>query len=180
MAKTNARSSPTRLALMEATLRVAARSGIAAVTYRRVVAEAGVSLGTASYHFDDFDDMLFQSFSHFIRTVAARYQKHLHRVTNKDDLADAVLSVIAALESDDQDTVLILTLYSEAARNPVMGGLVRAWSKEVKQNLSHVVDELTVTKLELIWDGAMLQRAVFHQGLGDAEIRKLVLGVLNA
>ncbi|MBL5975071.1 MAG: TetR family transcriptional regulator [Candidatus Leucobacter sulfamidivorax] len=179
MAKTNARSAHTRVALMEATLRVAAASGIASVSYRRVVTEAGMSLGTASYHFDDFNDLLLESFAHFVKKVEKRYRKKLREVSTKDELVEAVFRVIEAMSTDEQDTVLVLTLYSEAARNPDFADLVKSWSKEVKSSLAHVVDDATATKLELIWDGALLQRAVFDHGLSDDEIRQLIRAAIT-
>lgn len=159
---------------MEATLRVAADSGIAAVSYRRVVTEAGMSLGTASYHFDDFQDLLLESFAYFVDRVSARYRDQLMAASTKDELVNAAFGVIEAMSTDEKDTVLVFTLYSEAARNPDYADLVKSWSKEVKSNIAHVVDDLTATKLELIWDGAMLQRAVFDHGLSDDELRDLI------
>jgi len=164
---------------MEATLRVAAASGIASVSYRRVVTEAGMSLGTASYHFDDFNDLLLESFAHFVKKVEKRYRKKLREVSTKDELVEAVFRVIEAMSTDEQDTVLVLTLYSEAARNPDFADLVKSWSKEVKSSLAHVVDDATATKLELIWDGALLQRAVFDHGLSDDEIRQLIRAAIT-
>lgn len=179
MTKTNMRSAQTRIALMDATLRVAAAHGISAVTYRRVVSEAGLSLGTASYHFDDFDDLLLESFSYFVEKISERYRQSLESVTTQEELVEAVLRVSESMTVDEEDTVLVLTLYSEAARNPAYAKLVKSWSKTVKQQISHMVDDLNATKIELIWDGAMLQRAVFDHGLSNEELRSMILKAIT-
>lgn len=164
---------------MEATLRVAAAQGIAAVSYRRVVTEAGMSLGTASYHFDDFNDLMLESFNHFVKKISVRYRKALKEIRTEDELVEAVLTVLGAMSVNEQDTVLVLTLYSEASRNPAFRTLVASWSREVKQQLAHVVDEPTAAKIELIWDGALLQRAVFDRGLSDDELRRMIRAVIS-
>ncbi|MFA5606638.1 MAG: TetR family transcriptional regulator [Leucobacter sp.] len=179
MAKTNVRSAQTRITLMEATLRVAAEHGIAAVSYRRVVNEAGLSLGTASYHFDDFNDLLLESFSYFVEQIAERYREPLESATTQDELVEAVLRVSTAIRQDEQDTVLLLTLYSEAARNPAYAQLVKSWSRAVKQQISHIVDEADATKVEILWVGVILQRAVFDHGLGDDELRDMIVQAIT-
>lgn len=165
---------------MEATLRVAAADGIAAVSYRRVVTEAGMSLGTASYHFDDFQDLLLESFTYFVQEVSARFGQHLHSVSGTDELVEAALHVYDAMTESEQDMVLMLTLYSEAARNPDFAKLVKEWSRDVKDDLTRHVSETTATKLELIWDGAMLQHAVFDHGLEVDDIRELIRSAILA
>jgi len=47
-----------REAIVAATVRVVAREGVAAVTHRRVAAEAGVSLSSTTWHFADKGDIL--------------------------------------------------------------------------------------------------------------------------
>ena len=47
-----------REAIVAATVRVVAREGVAAVTHRRVAAEARVSLSSTTWHFADKADIL--------------------------------------------------------------------------------------------------------------------------
>lgn len=165
---------------MEATLRVAAAHGIAAVSYRRVVTEAGMSLGAASYHFDDFDDLVLESFNHFGKKLSVRYREALTAIRSEEELVEAVLTAAGAVSANEQDTVLVLTLYSEASRNPAFKQLVSAWSREVKQQIAHVVDEPSAARVGLIWDGALLQRAVSDRGLSDDELRGMIRGALSS
>ena len=48
----------TRDAIVAATVRIVAREGVAAVTHRRVAAEAGVALSSTTWHFAKKSDIL--------------------------------------------------------------------------------------------------------------------------
>jgi TetR/AcrR family transcriptional regulator, regulator of biofilm formation and stress response len=52
------RGGRTRQALLEATLRVIERDGVAGVTHRRVTQEAGLPATSAAYHFPSINDLL--------------------------------------------------------------------------------------------------------------------------
>src|SRR6478672_3988728 len=51
-------SRQTREAIVAATVRIVAREGVAAVTHRRVAAEAGVALSSTTWHFATKADIL--------------------------------------------------------------------------------------------------------------------------
>src|SRR5215212_4547121 len=57
----SAPASDTRVRILHATLRVIAAGGIGAVSNRRVAAEAGVALGSLTYHFPSQTDLLRES-----------------------------------------------------------------------------------------------------------------------
>lgn len=70
-ARTAARPRPpaaaVRLAILDATVRIIGRAGVAAVTHRAVAAEAGVSLSSTTYHFASKDEIIGEA----LRRVAA-------------------------------------------------------------------------------------------------------------
>jgi DNA-binding transcriptional regulator YbjK len=53
-----ARGEKRRAEIIEATLRVIERDGVAGVTHRTVAAEAGVPTTSTTYHFTSLDDLL--------------------------------------------------------------------------------------------------------------------------
>jgi DNA-binding transcriptional regulator YbjK len=55
-----------RREILSAVLRVVAAGGVDAVTHRRVAAEAGVSLGSTTYHFDSRDELILEAFRFLI------------------------------------------------------------------------------------------------------------------
>lgn len=70
---------PTRQRIIGAVLRIIGQDGISAVTNRRIAKEAGVSLGSVTYHFASQHDLLREALLHFVREETRRFT----------DLADA-------------------------------------------------------------------------------------------
>jgi DNA-binding transcriptional regulator YbjK len=71
-----------REAIVAATVRIVAREGVAAVTHRRVAAEAGVSLSSTTWHFADKGDILIAA----LRWTAGREVGRISAIA--DRLAD--------------------------------------------------------------------------------------------
>ncbi|MFE3996439.1 TetR/AcrR family transcriptional regulator [Streptomyces goshikiensis] len=59
-------ASDTRQRIIDAVLRIIGQDGIAAVTNRRIAKEAGVSLGSVTYHFATQHELLRESLLHFV------------------------------------------------------------------------------------------------------------------
>ncbi|MEU5595040.1 TetR family transcriptional regulator [Streptomyces sp. NPDC020298] len=66
-------SAPTRQRIIAAVLRIIGESGIAALTNRRIAKEAGVSLGSVTYHFETQHDLLRESLLQFVREEARHF-----------------------------------------------------------------------------------------------------------
>jgi DNA-binding transcriptional regulator YbjK len=133
-----------RRSLLEAALRVIARGGVEAVTHRRVAAEAGVSHGATTYHFESRDDIILQAFRHYIRLITA------HLDAAWDDLEDedvSVRSVVAFLvdftRREFANPELVLAEYElivYAARNEALAREYRAWQRSLVGGLSAVLE----------------------------------------
>ena len=68
------RAADTRARILHATLRVIAAGGIGAVSNRRVAAEAGVALGSLTYHFPSQTDLLRESLLLYAEEEVARLE----------------------------------------------------------------------------------------------------------
>jgi DNA-binding transcriptional regulator YbjK len=133
-----------RRKLLEATLRVIARGGVEAVTHRRVAAEAGVSHGATTYHFESRDDIILQAFRYYIQLITA----HLDAAWDElDDDRGGVRSVVAFLvdftrrEFSDPELVHAeyeLILY--AARNEALAREYRAWQRNLVGGLAALLE----------------------------------------
>lgn len=77
---TRRRGARTRQEILEATLRLIAREGIAGVTHRAVAQEAGVNLSLTTYYFTDLSDLLCSAFRHFEATGAEQISQTWERV----------------------------------------------------------------------------------------------------
>lgn len=93
-------------------------------TSHRIVAEAAdVPLGSMTYHFDGFDDLIFQAFSHYARQAAERFRTRMEQARTRDDACEAIAETIADdLLGTDRDMVINLELYAIAARKPRFPG----------------------------------------------------------
>lgn len=146
----------TRDLLLEATLRVAAREGVRGVTHRKVAAEAGQSLSTTSYHLNNIDLILLESFSLFAQTTADHYVDALKSASNAHELAQALIKVVHTHRDDPTVQVLMFELYAQATRDERYREMLSAWSRLTMQAVARVVGELNSHKAEILLDGIML------------------------
>jgi DNA-binding transcriptional regulator YbjK len=90
---TRRRGARTRQEILEATLRLIAREGIAGVTHRAVAQEAGVNLSLTTYYFTNLTDLLCHAFRHFESSGAEQI----------DQTWDRVFRYVERVGSDSED-----------------------------------------------------------------------------
>jgi DNA-binding transcriptional regulator YbjK len=165
--------------ILEATLRLVAAGGVDAIRYREVAAEAGVPLGTVSYHYDSREALLRAAFTHFLeentralRSLRARFAgRRLEEVPRyfvelaRADLADPRRRVVAEYE---------LIVY--AARDAEVARALERWERAMIGELAQALEGLGVTgpaaaarTLHEIFRGFQL----VHLGRGDADLADL-------
>lgn len=121
----------TRARILHATLRVIAAGGIGAVSNRRVAAEAGVALGSLTYHFPSQSDLLRESLLLYaeeevarlnglaaaLRASAAGPDGTGHGTPSAEQIA-AATQQIAAQGSGRPEEIAELELHLHASRDP--------------------------------------------------------------
>ena len=109
---------------MQATLRVIASDGIGAVTNRRIAREAGVALGSLTYHFPSQTALLRDSLLRYVEQEVARLgavAAELRATTaTPEQAAAAVERLIAQDPSRIVGELAELELHLEAARDPAL------------------------------------------------------------
>ncbi|MFE1767034.1 TetR/AcrR family transcriptional regulator [Streptomyces angustmyceticus] len=114
-------TSPARARIIAATLRIIGDDGIAAVTNRRIAKEAGVSLGSVTYHFATQHDLLRESLRSFVDQETCRFTelaaRHCDGPTTPQDAA-AVIGQVAADTAFDSEHIAPFELYLQAGRDP--------------------------------------------------------------
>lgn len=112
----------TRARILHATLRVIAAGGIAAVSNRRVAAEAGVALGSLTYHFPDQTALLRDSLLLYAEEEVARLSAlaaELRAASEPDaEQAAAAVEQIVARGSGRPEEIAELELHLHASRDP--------------------------------------------------------------
>jgi DNA-binding transcriptional regulator YbjK len=113
-----------RRALIEATLAVIERDGVAGVTHRAVTREAGLPATSAAYHFASIDDLLEAALLHADQTAAAA----LARCAAEPDPVRALARWVSA-ECCGRSARLTAEyeLYLYAARTPSMRPAAARW-----------------------------------------------------
>lgn len=107
--------------IMEATLRVVAEEGIGAVTNRRVAAEAGVALGSLTYHFPSQTALLRDSLLRYVETEVARIEAIAQQLRATEPTPEQVAAAVERLLDSDPTRpgeVAELELHLEASRDP--------------------------------------------------------------
>jgi AcrR family transcriptional regulator len=123
-----------REAIVDATLRVMTRKGIAATTVRDVAAEMGTSSGLIHHYFTSMDDLLAEAFDRVASEDLARTAAAVRRV---DEPTERLAVFIASYNRADEDWAVQLWLdaWAEAARRPTLQATSRrlneAWQSLV-------------------------------------------------
>lgn len=115
----NARGEQRRSLILQAAVRVVARSGVGALTHRAAATEAGVSLASVTYHFPGINDLRRATFTHAADMVGPDFAGTLNCGTNQD-------AAVAALAhrwqhvglSRQTEFVTLLSLLVESLHDP--------------------------------------------------------------
>ncbi|WP_433326520.1 TetR/AcrR family transcriptional regulator [Spirillospora sp. CA-294931] len=109
--------------ILRATLRLIGEQGLGAVTNRAVAKEAGVSLGSLTYHFPSQPDLLREALRGFVDTEIARITDRVTRLRTSgltpEQAADEVEKAIIDFAYGPEQ-IANLELHLHAARDPAV------------------------------------------------------------
>ncbi len=110
-----------RQRIILAVLQIIGADGVAAVTNRRIAKEAGVSLGSVTYHFASQHDLLRESLRYFVAEETRRFtalaERH-HCETVSLEQASSLVGQVAGGNSFDREHIAPFELYIQAGRDP--------------------------------------------------------------
>lgn len=134
-----------RDAIVAATVRIVAADGVAAVTHRRVAAEAGVSLSSTTWHFADKAGILTAALRWTARREVARIEAIAARLGDAgfdaaawaDELGDWVVDQVTA----ERDVAMALyRLQIELLGRPEAADVHREWGQSLRTLGGRVLD----------------------------------------
>jgi DNA-binding transcriptional regulator YbjK len=111
----------TRERILHATLRVIAEQGVGTVSNRRVASEAGVALGSLTYHFPSQTTLLRESLMlHVVEEVTRLEAVAAELRASEATAADAAAEVerVVRRSADKVEPIAELELHLQAARDP--------------------------------------------------------------
>jgi DNA-binding transcriptional regulator YbjK len=186
--RSSTRGAARRRALLEATVRVIGRGGVAAVDHRAVAAEAGVPLGSTTYYFDSMEDMVAQALAH----VAEREAERLRALAERGVLDQAADSLPARLADElidvwagDRVTLMAqYELYLESGRRTDLREAAEAWDRAYRELLARALERLGAPdaprRARLLCaglDGLLLDHVA--TGSSRAELRSLAVELIE-
>jgi TetR/AcrR family transcriptional regulator, regulator of biofilm formation and stress response len=127
---TERRGAARRRELLDATLRVIGRGGLAGVDHRAVAAEAGVPLGSTTYYFSSKDDMVTQTFAHVAEQEDERLAGQRHSLEEADAGAVSERLTDIVIDAVSIDRIMLLAqyeLYLESARRDDLRAAAERW-----------------------------------------------------
>jgi DNA-binding transcriptional regulator YbjK len=145
--------------IIEATLQVMAREGMAAATHRVIAAEADVPLGSLTYHFSGLDELRIEAFRRLAARMATAYEAHFREVSGTDAFVDAVTDLIHGdAGAAHADWVVAYQLYLAALRDPALRALTEDWMRSSRHVLERFVDPVTARGVDALIEGLVMHR----------------------
>jgi DNA-binding transcriptional regulator YbjK len=157
MARAGSRSEATRLTLRQAALDVASEYGVKGVTHRRVAAAAGVALGSASYHYTNIDELLYEAFAEWTQSQTAKFAPYFEAAQTEDNVVAAILQLLSVMYGTEEGRILLYEVYAQSVRDPQYYKLVEEWSRGARASLERLYSPRTAQQLEAVWEGIGVQ-----------------------
>jgi len=173
---TNPRHDPTRRdRIIDSCLDVIAERGLAGTSHRKVAAAAGVPLGSMTYHFDGFDELLRAAFTRYAESVSAQFEERMQEASDVDEARAAVVTLITdVVLGTDRDLVLLHELYTLAARDEDYRDLTSSWMARSRAALERHFDPLTARLIDALIEGLTLHRAL-DTAPHDPEVARIAI-----
>lgn len=173
-------SEETRVALMEAVVRLTARAGTKALTARGIAGEAGVNQALVYYHFDGVGGLLNAAYERATLAMIGEYTADLTSVDTFEELyAVGVRMAHEARENGNAAVLshLIAAAYTDEAMATMLHENMARWNDAVSSSIRHILrtrglegaldaDSLTAS-LTASTIGMMTMGSVPGQPLGD-------------
>lgn len=162
-------NSDTRTRLLRATLTIVGAEGVGAVTNRAVASEAGVALGSLTYHFASQQELLRESLLLFVEEEVTRLEAFIAELAPVDGPEEAEMTAahVAQIfrEAGGQAHLAQFDLYIQAARDPglrdAVGRCYAAYDDVARATLHALglpADDGFVAALVALIDGYELRR----------------------
>ncbi len=129
-----------RQAIVDATLAVARRQGLATTTVRDVAAEMGTSSGLIHHYFESMDDVLAAAFA---QAAGSDLERARERVAGEPDPAAQLDAFIESYALGDADWTMQLWLdaWAEASRRPALQRVSRRLNREWQALVRSLIDD---------------------------------------
>lgn len=161
--------------IIDATIRMIARHGVAGTTHRLIAAAADVPLGSLTYHFTGLDDLRAQAFRRHAERMSAVYAARFEGVRTRDEFVEAVTELIHGdAGADQEDWAIAYELYLAALRDPVLREVTESWMRTSRSVLERFVDPITARGVDALIEGLVMHKTLATTPVPIDEIREIV------
>ncbi|MHA6806146.1 TetR/AcrR family transcriptional regulator [Salinifilum ghardaiensis] len=159
-----------RRGIIDATRRLLAREGVAAVSHRNAAREAGVPPASVAYYFNGIDELLVAALLDCVDDLLAEIER-LSRARSREDWPRVVAELLVAMVRDNREqTIAEYELYLLAARRPALRPAARRWIEATAGYLAGDVDEAGERALLWAVDGLLIQALLADEPPAVAEV----------
>lgn len=160
--KRNSRHDPGRRdRIIDAAVRVLSRVGVDGASHRTIAQEAGVPLGSMTYHFNGLDEILAEAFSRFTEGATQGFEEPFEGVTSLEGARAAIVSSLVDASDPEGDLIVLSSeLYAAGIRHPRFGAILEAWIRRCRAVMARYFDQSTVYILDAFYQGIILHRAL--------------------
>ncbi|MGW4207967.1 TetR/AcrR family transcriptional regulator [Lentzea sp. NPDC004789] len=165
-----ARGEKKRRAIVEATLRVIEREGVAGVTHRSVAREAGVPTTAPTYYFASIDDLLIAT----LLWVAEELCDHMLQIVASGGTAREIAASLAKSVNENRARTLAeYELYLLAGRRPELKAAARRWL-DLAVEVVRPADPVAFRAFLAAVDGLLIQGLIADVAPNEEELEPIV------
>ncbi len=161
-----------RRAIVDATLRVVERDGVAGVSHRNIAREAAVPAASISYYFGGIDELLVATLLESVETLIGELNRLADTVTGGDAHQPAAVARLLAdmVREHRGRTIAEYELYLLAARRPALRPAARRWIEAASGYVDDDVgDPAVASALFAAIDGMLLHALIADEPPGAEE-----------
>ncbi|PRW62783.1 TetR/AcrR family transcriptional regulator [Actinopolyspora mortivallis] len=171
-----------RRAIIDATLRVVERDGIAGVSHRNIAREAGVPPASVVYYFDSIDGVLVATLLESCETMIDELRALADEVVDSERWVSTTAELLSRMVREHRGRTLAeYELYLLAARRPALRPAARRWI-EVAAGHVHETgsrDPGAVQALLATIDGLLMQALIAEEPPGPEVFRPALAALVH-
>lgn len=164
--------------ILDATLTVIAEHGVHRTTHRRIADEAGVPLGSLTYHFESLGAILEQAFELLAESMSERYRKALAGAPDRLAACDAVTDLICGDEyATSRELTILHEMYAYANHHPAVAETCRRWMARSRDSLALHFPPQACRAIDALIEGWPMHQAWEREPLDRASVRATVVAI---
>lgn len=158
--------------IARAAILVVAEQGIRKLSHRTVAAQAGVPLGSTTYHFATLDDLVSAALDKAAERSVAELRAWETALPRDADLAEALADfVLSSIGERRTETMAEYNLYALALHRPHLRKAAVAWDDALADVLCIRTDPLTGRMLGVLLCGLLMQAVLRDDPLARPDIK---------